>query len=141
MTTIWGLCEREVEGGHRRFWICLFLKLALSYLTQNQAVFWASGWLSGKESTCNAGDPRLIPGLGRSAGGGNGNPLQYFCPWEIPWTEEPGGLQSAGLQRVNGNNSKAVFPIRGRGAGGEPAGGARGHPHCLQTHVGSTIAG
>ena len=79
MTTIWGLCEREVEGGHRRFWICLFLKLALSYLTQNQAVFWASGWLSGKESTCNAGDPRLIPGLGRSAGGGNGNPLQYSC--------------------------------------------------------------
>ena len=29
-----------------------------------------------KESTCNAGDPSLIPGLGRSPGGGNGNPLQ-----------------------------------------------------------------
>ena len=33
----------------------------------------------GKESTCNAGDPGLIPGLGRSPGEGNGNPLQYFC--------------------------------------------------------------
>ena len=31
---------------------------------------------------------------------GNGNPLQYFC-WEIPRTEEPGGLQSMGLQKVN----------------------------------------
>ena len=31
----------------------------------------------GKESTCNAGDPRLIPGLGRSPGEGKGYPLQY----------------------------------------------------------------
>ena len=31
----------------------------------------------GKESACNAGDPGLIPGLGRFPGEGNGNPLQY----------------------------------------------------------------
>ena len=31
----------------------------------------------GKESTCNAGDPSLIPGLGRSTGEGKGYPLQY----------------------------------------------------------------
>ena len=31
----------------------------------------------GKESTCNAGDPSLIPGLGRSPGEGTGYPLQY----------------------------------------------------------------
>ena len=31
----------------------------------------------GKESTCSAGDPGFIPGLGRSAGEGIGNPLQY----------------------------------------------------------------
>ena len=36
-------------------------------------------WLSGKESTCNAGDLGLIPGLGISPGGGHGNPLQYSC--------------------------------------------------------------
>ena len=36
-------------------------------------------WLSGKESACNAGDSSLIPGLGRSPGGGNDNPLQYSC--------------------------------------------------------------
>ena len=33
----------------------------------------------GKESACNAGDPGLIPGLGRSPGERNGNPLQYSC--------------------------------------------------------------
>ena len=32
-----------------------------------------------KESTCNAGDLGMIPGLGRSPGGGHGNPLQYSC--------------------------------------------------------------
>ena len=30
-------------------------------------------------SACNAGDPGLIPGLGRSPGEGNGIPLQYSC--------------------------------------------------------------
>ena len=36
----------------------------------------------GKESACSAGDTGdagLIPGLGRSLGEGNGNPLQYSC--------------------------------------------------------------
>ena len=39
-------------------------------------------WLSGKESTFKAGatrDSSLIPGLGRSPGGGHGNPLQHYC--------------------------------------------------------------
>ena len=35
--------------------------------------------LSGKESTCDAGDLGSIPGLGRSPGEGNGYPLQYSC--------------------------------------------------------------
>ena len=50
----------------------------------------------------NAGDVRdasSIPGLGRSSGEGNGNPL-HILAWRIPWTEEPGGLQSMGLQRT-----------------------------------------
>ena len=37
------------------------------------------GGLDGKESVCNAGDPGLIPGLGRSLGEGNGYPLQCSC--------------------------------------------------------------
>ena len=37
------------------------------------------GGSAGKESACNAGDLGSIPGLGRSPGGGHGNPLQYSC--------------------------------------------------------------
>ena len=33
----------------------------------------------GKASAYNVGDPGLIPGLGKSSGEGNGNPLQYSC--------------------------------------------------------------
>ena len=41
------------------------------------AVFWASLSSVGKESTCNAGDPGSIPGLGRSPGEGKSYPFQY----------------------------------------------------------------
>ena len=80
----------------------------------------------GKESACSAGDPGSISGLGRLPGEGNGKPLQYSClenpmdrervgyrpwyskmaphsstsAWKIPWTEEPGRLQSMGSLRV-----------------------------------------
>ena len=53
-----------------------------------------------KESTCNAGDLGSIPGAERSSGEGHGNPLANILAWRIPWTEEPGRLQSMGLQRV-----------------------------------------
>ena len=36
-------------------------------------------WFGSKESVCNAGDPGLIHGSGRSPGGRNGDPLQYSC--------------------------------------------------------------
>ena len=63
------------------------------------------GFLDGSastESTCSAGDTEdsdSVPGSGRSLGGSSGNPLQYSC-LENPMDEEPGGLQSMGLQRV-----------------------------------------
>ena len=38
----------------------------------------------GKESTCNAGDPSSVPGLGRSAGEGIGYPLQYSWAFLMP---------------------------------------------------------
>ena len=43
-----------------------------------------------------ARDTGSVPGWGRSPRIGDGNSLQYLA-WEIPWTEEPGGLQSMGL--------------------------------------------
>ena len=52
-----------------------------------------------KNQPANAEDAGLISGSGRSPGEGNGNPLRYSW-WRIPWTEEPGGLQSMGSQRV-----------------------------------------
>ena len=61
--------------------------------------WWLSWYLS---IAAKAGDKRnvgLISGLGKSPGEGNGNLLQYF-DWKIPWTEEPGRLQSMRLQRV-----------------------------------------
>ena len=144
-------------------------------------------WLSYKESACNpgaAGDLGSIPGLGRSPGEGNGNPLPDFClekprdrgawraivcvsqsqtteqltlslslwaslvaqlvknppamretwawslggedplekgptthssilAWRIPWTEEPGGLQSVGLRRVEHKWESFIFPFLG----------------------------
>ena len=57
------------------------------------------GFSPGKASASNVGDPGSISGSGRSSGEGNGNPLLYSC-LENPWTEDPGRLQSMGLQRV-----------------------------------------
>ena len=55
-----------------------------------------------KSMPANAGDLRgagSILGLGRSPRGGQGNPLLNSC-LENPQTQEPGGLQSIGSQRV-----------------------------------------
>ena len=58
-----------------------------------------------KNLPANAGDSRdtgSIPGSGRSPGVGNGN--SSILVWRIiPWTEEPGRLQSMGSQRVGHN--------------------------------------
>ena len=53
-----------------------------------------------KNLPANAGQVRdvgSVTELGRSPGGGHGNPLQYSC-WRIPWMEECGRLQSIGSQ-------------------------------------------
>ena len=55
-----------------------------------------------KNLFANAGDIRevsSIPGLGRSPGGGYGNPLSILS-YRIPWTEESGGLRFIGSHRV-----------------------------------------
>ena len=79
-------------------------------------------WLSGKESSCNAGVQSSAPRSGRSPGEGNGNPLQYSClgnpmdreasvqfsrsvvsdslrPHELQHIRSPGGSQFMGSQR------------------------------------------
>ena len=65
---------------------------------------WASlvAQLVGKESTCNVGELGSIPVLGRSPGGGHGNPPQYSC-LESPMDRGAGRLLSMGSQR-NGHD-------------------------------------
>ena len=52
----------------------------------------------GKNLPANVGDVGSIPGLGRSSREGNGIHSSLLA-WEIPWTNEPGGLQSLGSQK------------------------------------------
>ena len=52
-----------------------------------------------EESACSAGDPGLISGLEESWEKGMATHSRILA-WEIAWTEEPGRLQSMGLQRV-----------------------------------------
>ena len=70
------------------------------------------GGSDGKASAYSAGDPGSIPGLGRSPGEGNGNWLQYFA-WKIPWTEEPGRLQSMGSQKESDTTEWLHFHFHG----------------------------
>ena len=57
-------------------------------------------WLSGKESARKSGDSDLIPGLERSPGEGNGNPLQYFCLGNPPDRGGQAGYSPWGRKRV-----------------------------------------
>ena len=53
------------------------------------------GGSDGKVSAYNVGDPSLVPGLGRSSGGGNGNPIQY----SFLENSMDGGAQSIGVAK------------------------------------------
>jgi len=88
-----------------------YISIKILYYSNNQnlnfswngrlyAFIWASlmAQLVGKESTCNVGELGSIPVLGRSPGGGHGNPLQYSC-LESPMDRGAGRLLSMGSQR------------------------------------------
>jgi len=51
-------------------------------------------FIVGKETACNAGDPGSIPGSEKKMANHSS-----ILAWRIPWTEEPGRLQSMGLQK------------------------------------------
>ena len=59
----------EIVEISERILFCLYLGIDLAFPRGSD----------GKKSGCNAGDLGLIPGLGRSPGGGHGKPLQYSC--------------------------------------------------------------
>ena len=73
-------------------------------------------WQRGKESAYNAwhaGDMGSIPGSRRFPREGHGNRSSILA-WEIPWTEEPGRLQSMGSQRGRHDSSEWALTLRGR---------------------------
>ena len=76
-------------------WMSKWMTNELNY---SRPYLFPSGW-EGKESACNAGDQVRCLGqedLLKKVMATHSNILA----WRIPWTEEPGGLQSMGLQRV-----------------------------------------
>ena len=76
------LQQRTVQSWcGRRGWGALGVNLFTKCLGSIWYVLGFPGGSDGKESACNAGDPGSIPGLGRSPGGGSGNPL-VFLPGE-----------------------------------------------------------
>ena len=57
----------------------LAISVTIKSVTNMHMVLGFPGSSDGKASAYNVGDPGLIPGLGRSPGEGNGNPLQHSC--------------------------------------------------------------
>ena len=70
------------------------------YLVQ---IWGFSGGSAIKNLLVNVGNMGLVPGSGRSLGGGKWQPHSSILAWEIPWTEESGRLQYMGLQKVRYN--------------------------------------
>ena len=67
----------------------------------------------GKESTCNAGDPSLTPGLGRPTGEGIGYPLQYT--WGLPFCGSAGKESACNVGDLGSVPRLGRFPEEGKG--------------------------
>ena len=88
------LREMVFTGYKKGLCVCLCMRFAFFSILID-----IPGGSDGEESACNVGDLSLIPGLRRSPGGGNGNPLQYSClknPMNggIWWTTVHGVMKS-----------------------------------------------
>ena len=87
-------------GSAKKFaWVCMtsYGEIWMNFLANPLFLLLPHG-SDGKESACNVGDLGLIPGLGRSPGGGHGNPLQY-CSLKNPHGQRsPVGYSPWGLK-------------------------------------------
>ena len=73
--------------------------ISAKLLIRSQAKPGFHGGSDGKESACNVGDLGSIPGQKEPLEKGMATHSSILA-WRIPWTEEPGGLQSMESQRV-----------------------------------------
>ena len=101
----YGFCSSHVQMwklDHKEGWApknwCLW-SVVLEFFVSPFGLQGFPGGSDGKASAHNAGDLGSIPGLGRSPGEGNGNPLQYSC-LENPMDRGAGRLQSMGSPRI-----------------------------------------
>ena len=84
----------------RELVLFVFLEIFVAFLfVCLMFLFPTRGGSGGKESACSVGDLSLIPGSGRSPEEENGTHSSILAS-KIPWTGDPGGLQSMGSQRV-----------------------------------------
>ena len=79
----------------------------------------------GKESACNARNLGSIPGLGRSPGGGQDNPLQYSCLENLPGERNPAGYSPWGRKESDTNEHIDTVRHTGRIYRGLTESGAR----------------
>ena len=90
------LCPHLMEGAGQTLSGASLIKVPISFMG-------FPGGTSGKEPACqyrNVRDVSSIPGSGDSPKRRARQPTPIFLPEESPWTEEPVGLQSIGLQRL-----------------------------------------
>ena len=67
---------------------------------------------AGKESTCNAGDSSLIPGLGRSTGEGIGYPLQYsWASFVAQLEKNPPAVQDTWVGKIPWRRDRLPTPV------------------------------
>ena len=76
-----------------------------SYLASLDLILGFPSGSKSKESACNVGDLDLIPGLGRSPGGGHGNPLQYSC------LEKPHGQRNLAGYSPSGHKESDTIEV------------------------------
>ena len=90
-----------MKQGYFLFILFKWKKLEHIFMLSSQRIKLLRGLPGGSEakaSTCNVGNLGLIPPLEKEMA-----IHSSILAWEIPWTEEPGGLQSMGSKRVRHN--------------------------------------
>ena len=86
----------------------------------------------GKEYACNVGELGSIPGLGRSPGGGQDNPLQYSCLENLHGERNPVGYSPWG--RKESDTTEHIYTVRHTGRiyrGLNESGARTSSPHLL----------
>ena len=96
---LWMTAETILSLCHIREGFIRKLNINLGFKIMNRDYLGLPRGLSGKESACQAGHVGSISGLGKSLEKEMAMHSSILA-WRIPWTEKPGGLKSAGSQRI-----------------------------------------